>query len=395
MLGGHTDGGEKMSKILEMADQLAPLIRDHCARADTERKLAGPVIQALRGTALGRMTLAKADGGEGAPLPETLMVYERLAREDAAFAWVLWNSGLVTFFSRFMPAALKREVFKDATFLYCQSTRPMGTVEATQDGYVARGHWTLVSGCDHADWAFLTCVAMENGAPIMAAPDMPRMPIIAVPKHQIEIIDTWDASGLRGTGSHDVRIEDTQIPAHRVFEISDQHEMREAIDRVPIMSAVTAIFAAQALGVSQTACDHIQQRGRDEITPGPMPDLRDRPEALTSFASHWAALSSARLGLHAAADMVWEFANSGKTVGDPAITSLYAASMHAMSVARLAMRDLHALGGTRALYVSSPLEKRNRDLQAMFRHIVAQPSMRADVGRSLFGAPPQWPLYAI
>lgn len=384
-----------MSHFLEMAEQLAPIIRDHCDRSEAERKIANPVIDALRNTALGRMTLAKADGGEGMPLPETLRVYERLAREDATLAWVLWNSGLVTFFSRFMDAALKREVFEDRQFLYCQSTRPMGTIEATQHGYLARGRWTLVSGCNHADWAFLTCMAMKAGKPIMATADMPRMPVIAVPKNQFEIIDTWDASGLRGTGSHDVRIEDIEIPGHRVFEISGQHEYREAIDRVPIMSAVTAIFAAQVLGVSQIACDHILQRGRDEITPGPMPDMRDRPDALTSIASHWAALSSARLGLHAAADEVWTLADRGEAVGETAITSLYAMSMHAMSVARHAMNDLHGLGGTRALYVSSPLEKRNRDLQAMFRHIVAQPSMLADVGRSLFGATPQWPLYAI
>ena len=384
-----------MSNNLEIANQLAPIIREHCERSDVERNIASPVIQALRKTPLGRMALAKADGGEGTPLIETLMVYERLACEDAAVSWVLWNSGLVTFFSRFMTPTLRREVFGDDQFLFCQSTRPMGTIEASPDGYVARGCWTLVSGCNHADWAFLTCVAMDGGEPIMATSGMPRMPVIAVPRDQLEIIDTWNASGLRGTGSHDLRIEEVTIPAHRVFEISDQHTPREAIDRVPIMAAVTAIFAAQALGVSQTACDHILQRGRDEITPGPMPDMRDRPDALTKIATHWAALSSARLGLHASADQLWTSAGRGEDAGEASITSLYAMSMHAMSVARHAMNDLHALGGTKALYVSSPLEKRNRDLQAMFRHIVAQPSMLADVGRSLFGASPQWPLYAL
>ncbi len=382
-----------MTGLLEVAERLAPIIREFSDRTEADRKIAGPVIDALRKTSLARMTLPRADGGEGISLPDTVTIYERIAREDAAVAWVLWNSGLVTYFSRFMDPALRAEVFADHSALFCQSTRPMGTLEARGGSHFANGRWTLVSGCDHSEWAFLTCIAQQDGAPIMAAPDTPLMRIAALPKSQFEIVDTWHSSGLRGTGSHDVVVDGAEIAPHRVFEIGGVYEPRDVSDRVPIMSAVTALFAAQVLGVSQASCDHIIDRGRTEITSGPMPDMRDRPEALTGIAGHWAALKAARLGLHTAAEDVWTQAESGEDAGEESITALYAASMHAMAIAKTAMSDLHAIGGTRALYATSPLERRNRDLQAMLRHIVAQPVMLAYVGRSLFGAASQWPLY--
>lgn len=383
-----------MTELLQAADRVTPIIEQYAGQTEASRQIAKPVIDALRETALPRMTLGQIDGGEGAPLPEALAVYEQLAGADAAVAWVLWNSGLVSYFSRFMHPSLRDQVFGNGSSLFCQSTRPMGTIAKTGGGHTVSGHWTLVSGCNHADWAFMTCFAEDNGAPIMEASGVPKMRVAALPSGQFEIIDTWHSSGLRGTGSHDLVVDAVTVPDHQVFEIG-AHNPRDICDRVPIMSAVTAIFAAQVLGVTQTALDHLQQRGRTEITPGPMPDLRDRPEALVGIAAHWAGLNAARMGLHAAASDVWNMAETEQPIEEATVTALFAASMHAMAAARTAMADLHGFAGTKALYASSPIERRNRDLQAMLRHIVAQPSMQADVGRSLFGAPPQWPLYAV
>ena len=383
-----------MTRFPDVAEQISAIIRSHSDVTEADRQIAQPVIDAIRSTPLPRMTLAKIDGGQAMPLPDVLLVYERLAREDAAVAWVLWNSGLVTFFSRFMSPELRSEVFGHPEALFCQSTRPMGTAEKTPEGHAISGRWSLVSGCNHADWAFLTCFAQQDGSPVIEPSGMPRMLIAALPKNQFETVDTWHSSGLRGTGSHDVIVDRVNVPEHRIFQIGP-HQPRDIYDRVPIMSAVTAIFAAQVLGVTQAVCDHLRHRGKTEITPGPMPDLRDRPETLVGLASHWAALNAARLGLHAAAGKVWQLAEAGQSVDEAPITELYAASMHAMAIAKSAMADLHAFAGTKALYTASPIERRNRDLQAMLRHIVAQPSMLADVGRSLFGAAPEWPPYSV
>jgi hypothetical protein len=56
---------------------------------------------------------------------------------------------------------------------------------------------------------------------------------------------------------------------------------------------------------------------------------------------------------------------------------------------------MHAAAGTTALYVDCPLERSMRDLQAMDRHIAAQPVWMEDAGRVLLGHEPINPLFMI
>jgi len=56
---------------------------------------------------------------------------------------------------------------------------------------------------------------------------------------------------------------------------------------------------------------------------------------------------------------------------------------------------MHAAAGTTALYVDCPLERTIRDLQAMERHIAAQPVWLEDAGRVLLGHQTINPLFMI
>jgi indole-3-acetate monooxygenase len=47
----------------------------------------------------------------------------------------------------------------------------------------------------------------ENGEPVTL--------ITLFPREKAEIIDNWDTLGMRGTGSHDVNVDDVFVPAER------------------------------------------------------------------------------------------------------------------------------------------------------------------------------------
>ena len=131
------------------------------------------------------------------------------------------------------------------------------------------------------------------------------------------------------------------------------------------------------------------------MTPGPIPDPRDRQDFQIAIAQHGEALTLARKRLESAADAVWAHADAGNPPSTKLSTDLHSAVFFVINAAKSAVGTLHELSGTSGLYEDSPIEKPARDLHAMLRHIVAQPAMLADVGRVRLGLKPEWPLFFV
>ncbi len=376
-------------------EPLLPIIAAHRRDADKNRQLSEAVVDAVCDSGLLKMPISPAHGGLGTALPDMLQVYESIAYEDAAVSWVIWNAGLIGFYSRFMPEALRDELFSSDNNLICQSTIPAGELEIKDNKTIVRGRWPLMSGSPGADWAVLNCRKLVDGKPVVDATGAPELVLAAVPRESFRIIDTWHSSGLRGTGSNDIEIDETVVPAHRTFSIANESLQTGPTDRLPIFACVSAIFAAQTLGVSRAVFDHALDRGRSTVTPGPMPDPRDRQDYQIAIAQHGEALTIARERLRSAAQAVWGHAETEESPNPELSTDLYAAVFFVIQTAKAAVDALHGLSGTSGLYEDSPIEKPARDLHAMLRHIVAQPAMQADVGRVRLGLQPEWPLFFV
>jgi alkylation response protein AidB-like acyl-CoA dehydrogenase len=58
------------------------------------------------------------------------------------------------------------------------------------------------------------CNVYEDGAtePRTGSAVMPELVVVHVPRTELEILDTWDVSGLCATGSHDVVSDDVFVP---------------------------------------------------------------------------------------------------------------------------------------------------------------------------------------
>ncbi|MFD0430839.1 hypothetical protein ACFQ60_36695 [Streptomyces zhihengii] len=108
------------------------------------------------------------------------------------------------------------------------------------------GEWECVSGVDFADWLLLC--APEPGA---AGPRM-----FAVPKGDFHVRDSWNSSGMRGTGSHTAVLEGAFVPDHRSFSMADllagtPGPGRSRCHTVPAHLAGGLLFCAPALGAAR------------------------------------------------------------------------------------------------------------------------------------------------
>ena len=369
--------------VTETLKEVLPKVIEGRAEGEQSRQLATPVVAALRERDFGRLSLGAEYGGVGASLSEMVEVMKVLAYEDAVVSWVVWNANLVGLYARYMSEQLREEIFQQR-HLFCQSTIPAGVLDLVNGEVV--GQWPLVSGCSSADWAILTCQVKDS-------PGETRL--VGLAREQFEIVDTWHTNGLRGSGSHDVRVSAVSVPQHRTFSLTGEPSQKSSADYLPIFASVSALFGAQLLGLGNAVYDASVQRITSASADGRMPMLWDREEFQIATARHGASLAIAEQGLSSVVKKIDNAASRSEQLTPSGINDLYKVAMVATDTVRCSTEEWARLGGTSALYIDSPLEKRTRDLQAMLRHIVAQPSFQADIGRIALGREPMWPLFLV
>jgi alkylation response protein AidB-like acyl-CoA dehydrogenase len=366
-------------------------------RHETEahRRLAEPIVEQLRATRLCRLALVKELQGLEMPTPKALDLYEALAYAEASVGWIVWNNSLPCFFGRYLDAAVRSEIFRDPQWLYASSTRPTGRAAVDGDGYRINGRWSLVSGCELAEWILLMCIVEQNGEPRLVAPNVPEVRLAFVRRGDYDILDTWHVGGLRGTGSHDVVVKDRHVPHARTVSPADPSTLDAPHGRIPVICTMAAGYGAQALGVGQSAVDTLVDLTRTKISPDSGIGLRERPTVLEAITRHGTSLDAARVYLHSCADKLWSKVAAGEPPALDAISAVWAAALHAADTGRAAVESMYAAGGTSSLYTDCPLERAHRDMHAMQRHIVVQPFWLEDAGRVKLGLAPTHPLYAI
>ena len=215
-----------------------------------------------------------------------------------------------------------------------------------------------------------------------------------VPKGRYDILDTWHVGGLRGSGSHDVVVEDVFVPVADSFALAPPVAGHTALAQLPILPVMIAGLGAQFLGMASAAIAVTRALLRHKVSVDPGASIHERPSVLADLAAHSVAVAAAGSHLHASMAAMWEKVSTQlPTAEDRA--ALYSAGLHAAAIGRAGVAAMHAAAGTPALYSDCPLERSVRDLHTMAQHIAAQPLWWEDAGRVLLGQEPTNPLFMI
>ena len=381
-------------EALEAARELLPLITRHRGETESARRIAPPVVDALRKARLGRIGIPRELHGLELPTPDALDVYEMLAGAEASVGWIVWNNTLPCFWGRFLQPAAREEIFGNPDWLYASSTRPSGKAVVERDGYRVTGRWSLVSGCELSEWLALRCMVEENGQPRMLQPNVPEARLVFLRRADVEILDTWHTGGLRGTGSHDVVVDSIFVTRAHTCSPLDGSTLSGPIGLVPIVCNMAAGYGAQLLGLGRAAIEALVELSRNKPAVDPGPGLGERPVVLAAIASSQAQIAAAREFLRGRVAQLWTEAGAGQRTTH-SIAAVFAAAHHAMAQGRAAVNAMYALAGASALYTSSPLERAHRDMHAMAAHVISQPMWLEDTGRVALGLKTVNPLYLV
>jgi alkylation response protein AidB-like acyl-CoA dehydrogenase len=380
-----------MEDLLERTRQLRGLV--HSARDETEQKrcLAASVKQALVDAGLFRLAVPAVHGGVEAPPVEALLVFEELASVEASAAWIVWNNTLPALLSKFLDAPAGRELFADARTLMANSTRPSGRARPSRDGFCVAGRWSLVSGCELASHVLVRCVLPEQGD---VASRQPQFFMAYLPRARCQIVDTWHAGGLRGTGSHDVLIEDVFVPAAHCVAFGRPRQLDTPLYRMPFAATLSAGCAAVCLGIARAALEALIELALHKVSVDSGAPVREQSSLQVEIADLTTQRAAARRWLHDAIDEAWRCCSAGRPPTLQETAQLWGAARHAAEVSRRVVRRAYAAGGASSLYTQCPLERAHRDIHAATQHIILGQSWTQDAGRVLLGQQPVHPLFA-
>ena len=87
---------------------------------------------------------------------------------------------------------------------------------------------------------------------------VPQLRIAVFEPSEVEIEDTWHVAGLRGTGSHHVRVGGVVLPAARTFvPLLGRPCLDDPAARLPVPGVYALGIASVALGIGRGALDDV------------------------------------------------------------------------------------------------------------------------------------------
>jgi alkylation response protein AidB-like acyl-CoA dehydrogenase len=383
--------------IVAAARDVGSIIAKHVETTERDRRLARPVIDALRAAGLFRLFTPRALGGLETDPVTFARVVEEVSTFDSAAGWAFQVNTGAWWTSRMSPEGVA-ELYADGPDpMMAASFAPPHRAEEVPGGYRITGRGPLASTIHDSRWALMSAVVFDGGQPRMtpAGPDA-----ISVVMHtaEVEIADTWDSLGMRGTDSNDIAANGVFVPESRAFRFEPDSVPSAPFDgplyRMPALGATYPIIAPVALAIARGAIRELRDIVTTKVPLGSMKTARDRVAVQSAVAEAEAMCRSARLFFYDALTKAWERAVTQQpfTLEDKA--DLMLASTWAVRSAARAADLMHRMGGTNGIYTRSRLERHFRDAQTVRHHGFVSDSRLETVGQVYLGVEPEFPFVA-
>lgn len=340
-----------------------------------------------------RTLLPRSHGGLQLSVPEVLPLIEALSAADSSVGWVAMIATASQMFCTRVPRATFDKMFPDgADVIVVGVATPAGRAERVDGGYRVSGGWPFASGCQNAQWIAGHFVIHNDGAPVTSGA-RPLTRFVVLPAERWRIEETWEASGLTGTGSHHVVLDNVVVPEAETFDLFHGPSCVPGRFAGAIAPFIGSFHAAVATGIATGAiADLVAMAGGGRRQLFATADLRDSSVFQHEFGRLGAELRAARALMEIQVESHWQRAIAG-TLDDKAD---FAQSLQGSAWIHATCADVvsgcYTLGGSSVVLNASPLQRRLRDIHAARQHVFAQERFYARAGAQALGFPPVDPI---
>jgi alkylation response protein AidB-like acyl-CoA dehydrogenase len=386
----HTAKDQNPIPQVIAARGLAPEIIARADEIETGRRLPADLAQKFAETGMFRIALPKALNGDELHPADIVRVIEEIARADGSAGWCVMIGGTTATLAAFLSDRWAHEIYgTNANVITGGSTPPTGKAIPVQDGYRVTGRWQWGSGTHNCQWIWGSTLIMEGDKPRKTATGELEIHLMGFAANQVEILDTWNTSGLRGTGSHDFQVKDAFVPEGRSIILGGTPPViKTPLYRFPYFGLLAVGVCAVALGIARRAIDELTTLAAQKVPTWTQRPLAQRALTQTQVAEAEAALRSARAFVLETIDAAWDLAVAGEQLTIESRRDLRLAAAHATFQSVKAVDLMYEAGGGSAIHTSSPLQRCFRDVHVVTQHIMVNRSVYEQTGRLYLGGGP-------
>jgi alkylation response protein AidB-like acyl-CoA dehydrogenase len=384
-----TEGEGLIYAAREMASDVLA-VRDEI---ESERRLPEALVEKMRAARFFELWLPEALGGPALHPLDFLAVIEELSAADGSVGWCAMIGSSISVLAGSLNECAARDIFANRAIIAGQVS-PTGKAVVVDDGYWVSGRWGYGSGIGHSQWVFANCMVHDEAGPRRLPGGGPEMRFVFVPKSDVEVIDTWQVGGLRGTGSHDYAIENVFVPASNTMPAFEATGVQPGtLYRMPIPSLFPWALAAVALGLARAAIDTFVELAAMKTPVLSQTLLRDKPVAQSAVGRADAILRAARAGLIDAIESQWQEVAAGPPPSLAGRAGVRSATAFAGEACLGAIELVYNAAGGSAILASGRLDRCFRDARVAVQHVGLSTNNYEPSGRVLLGLEPGLPRF--
>jgi len=379
--------------MVSRARALIPRLRDRASRTEELRRLPPETERDLHESGLFRIVQPKRVGGSELDYVALVDCADAIGQADASVAWNFANlSSHHWMLAMFDKRAQDLVWGKDPNALIASSfIFPAGRARKVDGGYLLRGSWPFSSGVDSSEWNMLASVVSSDDEA-----DGIEYRIFLLNRSDYRIKDTWNATGLRGTGSNDVEVDDAFVAEPMTVAVNElaggptpgSSVNPNALYALPVFSLFPYVLSGVALGNAQACLDDYVDLARHRASTYNRAKLGDLQTTQIKIAEASSKIDAARLIMRSTCIEAMAEARRGHVPDIAAKTRTRRDGAYAVNLCTEAVSLLFAASGARGLYTSGALQRQFRDAHAINSHIAFNfDAAGTNYGRVALGLP--------
>lgn len=285
------------------------------------------------------------------------------------------TSALVT---AYLDEPTAAEMLSDPHAVFSGVFAPFGMARATDGGYRVSGRWPFASGVEHSSWRMGGVLVVDGDSSSVSASGAPMIHQVVFRADETRVIDTWHVSGLCGTGSHDMIVEDVVVPRERTFCLGiDRPRHSGPLYAVPTFGLLSVAIAAVSLGIAREAIESLVALATTKKPTGSRRSLAERELTQLQVGRAEALLRAARAFLVTCGEQIYLKACNGAGIDLEDRAELRLAATHAAATCARVVDLMYEAGGGTSIYAKHPLQRHFRDVHVITQH--------ATVARAMYG----------